>query len=780
MNFKKINKLSPPLPGLNTIKRCTSKPRKLKAKKNWVDYQTVIMAEDMQRFEEAAEKVSANLFGNFVSVKNFGAKGDGIADDTLAFTKAFESLPKYSTLFVPSGIYKGNFVFQFQQVFGSGDTTFIAQDINKPIIILRDPIGWDYQTFRDCKIDGQNKATPIQLGINATDRYAGRWLLKNISLSNSKEKGVHKIGGNIGVHWEECDFNDNPIHYYAHNESGETMHVGCDTFYKCHFGGATKAVWYYKENDNTGKEEGGQIIIRDCIAEGNNNAAVLIADNFGKGCVPIVVENLWLEQNSKAPNTMVNINGKNYKARELHIENVGKIKISGTYIHSSYFKNSNVVIDGCEISDSYMSQNYFVYNQGVQLENDNSNVVINNSYTRCGWSQIDNDKTPITVRNHESETSYVTKGMLGYYSSQPNNIEMKGKQNIIPIYVNKLDNIDKAIQFEGNRIISTIVKDGVMGNTCIEFEAVKDGGWTHRELTPMLQNYLGKYIVMTFSIKAITTNNRAILKLSGGSGDLGELRFKKTGEWNHYRLCFYVGEAYSQHGNLGFWFDESPVGFKFRMQNLQILAFNNLNEANAFIDNGYFFSEETESKETLTINYTKYELSNSKIKCDAKIKHHKKPLEWTGGSVPYGHVQLEDIIDEDTGETLTKYRIPEPNAYTFRPYIFNSGDNGKWCLFRVELKFLNLNEDKNIQLNSGSGNEKSGTIRYKSSYSGLWRTYYSMTKIRDDMATHPFNTGFYFVNLPIGTEFLVRSYTMSMFNTKQEAIDIMENNLIMI
>lgn len=781
MKFKKINKLSSPLPGMNVSKSIQLFEAPIeRSVKNWVDYETRIMASDMQRFEDATKKINENSLGNYVSVKKFGAIGDGIADDTYAFNKAFESLPKYSTLFVPSGVYKGNFTFQFHQVIGEGDTTFIALNTSKPIITLRDPSGWDYQTFKDCKIDGKGQANPIQFGVDANDRYAGRWLIKNVSINNAKDIGVRKTGGNIGVHWEECDFNDNPIHYYAHNESGKVMHIGCDTFYKCHLSGATKAVWYYKENDNTGKQEGGQIIIRDCIAEGNNNSAVLIADNFGHGCVPLVIENLWLEQNSKAPNTMVNINGKNYKARELHIENVGRFKISGTYIHSSYFKNSNAVIDNCEISDSYMGENYFKYNEGVQLENDNSNIAIYNSYTRCGWSQVDNDKTPLTVRNHQSETSYVTKGLLGYYSSQPNNIPIKGYSNAIPIYINKLDSLDKAIQFEGNRIISKEVVDGVMSNNCLEFEAAIAGGWTHRVLTPMLSEYLGKYVVMTFSIKPITTNADAILKLSGGSGDLGELRFKKTGEWNHYRLCFYVSGAYSQNGNIGLWFDKSPVGFKFRMQNLQVLAFNNLNEANAFIDNGYYLDEETESKETLTFNYTEYELSDAKIRVNTKIGYHKKLLEWSGGSEPYGHMETSEISDEDTGETLTKYRVPEPNAYAFRPYTFTTSDNGKWCLFRVELKFLNLSETREFQLNSGSGNEKSGTIRYKSTDRGVWRTYYSLTKVRDDMSTHPFNTGFYFTGLPVGTEFLVRSYTMAMFNTKQEALDIMSNNLIMI
>ncbi|MEG0069035.1 glycosyl hydrolase family 28-related protein [Cetobacterium sp.] len=524
-----------------------------------------------------------------VDIRSFGAKGDGITDDTEAFRKAMAQLPKKSTIYVPSGVYKGNFIFQYHQVVGEGDTTFIAKNHDKPIITLKDPGGWDYQIFQNSRIDGQGKTkTLVQFGENANDVYAGRWSFKNVSLINASEVAVKKIGGNIGTYWEECDFSDNPIHFYAKNTSnpGKRMHVGCDTFNKSYFSGSSKAVWVYLEDENKGRNEGGQIIIRDCIAE-NNTGAVFIAKDFGSGVVPIVIENLWLEGNSKSPMSEIEIYGEKYKGREFHIEDVGRIKIEGTYIHSSYFEKSNVSIINCEISDSYQEQAYTLYKNGVQIENIGSNIVIENSFTRSGWGQIDNSQPPLAVKNHMFEPVYVTGGSLGFYSSQPNNIPFYPRNGKVVIN-NNMDSLDKGLHFEKDSVISYLVDDGVMKKKTTEFEVIQDGGVCYLNLMDSLKEEVGKYAVITFNIKAMNSHPNARLKLTSGSGDMGILNIKKSGKWNFYRLSFYVGDIYKEYGNLGFWFDNAPKGFKFRLCDLQVLFFDTLAEANAFIDNGYF------------------------------------------------------------------------------------------------------------------------------------------------------------------------------------------------
>lgn len=716
-----------------------------------------------------------------VDIKHFGAKGDGITDNTEIFTKALSYLNKYSTLYVSSGIYKGNFIFQHHQIIGNGDTTFIANDKTKPIITLLDPSGWDYQLLRDFKIDGQNSAEVlVQFGVTFEERYSGRWLFKNISFKNATVIGVKKPSGNIGNHFEECDFNNNPIHFYACNHSGKMMHVGCDTFYKCHLTGATKAVWYYKETNGIGKNEGGQIVIKDCIAEGNSTGAVFIADNFGAGTVPIIIENLWLEVNSTKPQNMVEINGKQYKAREFHIEDVQRIKISGTYIHSSFVKNSNLSIDSCEISDNYTSLSYNTFGEGVQLENRNSNINITNSFTRCGWGIADNDTTPITVKNHLFSPKYVIGAYLGYFSTQANDIYIKNYRNCIPLYINKQDCIDKRLRFEGERITCKEVYDTDLKNNCLEYEGVMEGGWTHRVFCDTFRNHLNKYAVFSFSIKAINLVPNSDLKITGGSGDLGKIVFKKAGEWCHFRMCFFVDpEAYSEHGNIGFWFENSPFGFKFRLKNIQFLFFNTLGEANSFVDSGLFLDVDIDSKDTTTINYERFGIGNSKINVSALINYHKKALTWVGGSEPYGQMQVIPYTDEDTNEVLNKYKIPEGNNYYFRPFEFRPEDDGKWCLIRVELKFIKLESDQTIHLYGGSGNDKSGIIKAKANTIGAWKTYHTLTKIREDMSTHPFNVGFSLFSLPVLTEFAVRSYTMALFDTREEALKIIDDNLIL-
>lgn len=50
----------------------------------------------------AATRTSADKFGDFISVKDFGAAGDGLTDDTLAFQKA---LTAHDAVYVPPGVY---------------------------------------------------------------------------------------------------------------------------------------------------------------------------------------------------------------------------------------------------------------------------------------------------------------------------------------------------------------------------------------------------------------------------------------------------------------------------------------------------------------------------------------------------------------------------------------------------------------------------------------------------------------------------------------------------
>jgi|GEM_PF-3537558 len=71
------------------------------------DFQWRMVEEFKQWFGSLTPKTSINVIApKIVSVKNFGAKGDGVSDDAPAIQQAMNSLPSTGgTVFVPAGIY---------------------------------------------------------------------------------------------------------------------------------------------------------------------------------------------------------------------------------------------------------------------------------------------------------------------------------------------------------------------------------------------------------------------------------------------------------------------------------------------------------------------------------------------------------------------------------------------------------------------------------------------------------------------------------------------------
>lgn len=78
------------------------------------------------------EKILNALIQRRVSVTDFGAKGDGVTDDTAAFNKAFEM--GYAEVFVPAGTYmvKGLKVPSYTRLYGTGKLSVIKLHKDAP------------------------------------------------------------------------------------------------------------------------------------------------------------------------------------------------------------------------------------------------------------------------------------------------------------------------------------------------------------------------------------------------------------------------------------------------------------------------------------------------------------------------------------------------------------------------------------------------------------------------------------------------------------------------
>lgn len=132
---------------------------------------------------------------DIVSVKDFGAIGDGKADDTAAFARAFSVgleiwVPRgtYSisgTLVVPPlGILRGA---------GAGATT-ISISADKPAIILQE---WSQLVLLTVTRSGRHTSNLVEIGGEKID--GGRATISNVRIERAGQDGLQIKSGNLGL-----------------------------------------------------------------------------------------------------------------------------------------------------------------------------------------------------------------------------------------------------------------------------------------------------------------------------------------------------------------------------------------------------------------------------------------------------------------------------------------------------------------------------------------------------------------------------------------------------
>jgi Pectate lyase superfamily protein len=117
------------------------------------------------RSAEATESpglVTALSAASMVNVKDFGAKGDGIADDAVSINAALATLTSGGTAFIPPGIYRVSkplTPLSNTQLVGAGSSTTILADaaVASRVILVESK---HYVTVRDLKVDGGDPTRP--------------------------------------------------------------------------------------------------------------------------------------------------------------------------------------------------------------------------------------------------------------------------------------------------------------------------------------------------------------------------------------------------------------------------------------------------------------------------------------------------------------------------------------------------------------------------------------------------------------------------------------------
>lgn len=301
----------------------------------------------------------------FVSVKDFGAVGDGLADDSEPVRQGYGSLMVTGgTLFFPRGRYRFSLelISRNVHILGEGRGASIFMPVTPTGTILR-------ALYREGSWDGANISDVTMLGTgNAQgnafvagsdiyaplDEYTGSTFFSRVQFANFN-KCLSRPHGSIGLWVDGCQFGAANFHIWSQSASKssdrDAMHAGCLIVSRCHMDYFAKAMLYM---DSQGTD-GGQVVLDNNIFESGPGFVVYVRNFHSSGGVPgMLFRSNWNENTATATDLVIE-GTRHQNARFLFAANASSaIRFEDTPVGSCELVASGLQTNNCSLQNLEM------------------------------------------------------------------------------------------------------------------------------------------------------------------------------------------------------------------------------------------------------------------------------------------------------------------------------------------------------------------------------------------------------------------------------------------